>query len=275
MGKNLKNQPLFDTVFELCWVPPPSLKNPFSRDPFFYVHAGKLLPLLEEQFPVIESLLPEGVPLPEEILQKMHHYRLFSENKQPPLVQFGPGILTFNTGNTYEWEIFQKKLQFVLSQLYASRPIPQKFSPKYVMLKYLNFFECSYGENQIAHYLENKLKLGVRLPENLFKSPYLSNDWLSFGFFWQFPCFDPNKNCIGIITFSINAGEKDSKPGFLMEIGAQWQSNPSLNDGIFKEKLCTFSNDVVGILEWITTVHSVIDHCFFTFVTEIENELNT
>ncbi|MDR2762359.1 MAG: TIGR04255 family protein [Planctomycetaceae bacterium] len=261
----MQNKPLIEAVFEIRWVFPPSPNNPFSRDPFFYVHVGKLLPLLIEQFPEVKSLLPDGVPLPDEVLQKMYHYVLFSANGHLPLVQFGPGVLTVNIGETYEWNIFQEKLRFVLEQLYKSHPTPQSFSPKRLLLKYLNFFECSYKNNRVIDYIKDKLKLGILLPDDLFATDLISNDLHSFGFFWQYPCFDGKKKCIGNMTFSINAGEKDRKQGFFMEIGVQTQNdlNPILSP-----------NNVPDISNWVVLAHDVIERCFFTIIKEIEEELD-
>jgi uncharacterized protein (TIGR04255 family) len=262
MERNLKNKPLIEAIFEIRWVPPPSPNNPFTRDPFFHVHSSKLLPLLVEQFPVVDSLLPPNVPLPEEILQKMFHYRLFAEKRQMPLVQLGPGVLTFNVGDSYNWQMFQEKLQFVLQQLYDSRPNPQKFSLEYLSLKYLNFFECAYDNGQVINFLQDKLKFGVLLPVDLFKTSMLAGDPTAFNSFWQFPCLDRAGLPIGSVFFSINAGEKGNKKGVFMEIGVQRQKQKQFSE-------------YTDVLKWMISAHDVIEYCFFTIIKKLENELNS
>ncbi|MDR2704926.1 MAG: TIGR04255 family protein [Planctomycetaceae bacterium] len=271
MGKNLKNIPLIEAIFEIRWVPPPSPNNPFTRDPFFHIHAGQLLPLLVESFPEVDSLLPPSVPLPEEVLQKMFHYRLFSEKKQMPLVQLGPGMLTFNADDSYRWQLFQERLQFVLKQLYDSRPNPQKFSLEYLSLKYLNFFEYDDDKDQAIDFLRDKLKLGVSLPVDLFKPPICVRNPISFNFFWQFPCCDGSGTHIGSVILSINVGEKKGKKGIFMEIGVQGQKQFSKYSG---DKISAFPVTNVGVLEWVVSAHDIIKYCFSTITEEIKNELD-
>jgi uncharacterized protein (TIGR04255 family) len=258
----LKDKPLIEAFFEIRWIPLPSRNNPFTRDPFFYIHVGKLLPLLVEQFPHTESPLPPNTPLPEEILQKMCHYRLFSAKKQMPLVQLCPGMLTLNVDASYSWRMFQKKLQFVVEQLYNSRPNLQEFSPEYLSLRYLNFFECNYDKNQVIDFLKNKLRLEILLPSELFETPLLSRDPSLFNSFWQFPCFDSTNSSIGSMFFSISAGEKDTKKGVSIEIGVHQQKQSHL-----------FPINNTDVLIWANSAHDVIKHCFFTIIKKFKNEL--
>jgi uncharacterized protein (TIGR04255 family) len=268
MDINFEKSPLIEVVFEIRWVPPPSYSNPFTRDPFFYVHVSKLLDLLKEQFPRVQSLLPPNVPLPEEISQKILHYKLLSPEKQTPLVQLGPGMLTLNVSEPYSWSVFYEKLKFVLQQLYDSRPDLHNSSPECLSLKYLNFFECSYARNQITDFFKKELDMGDLFPVVLSREPQFIPDPISFNFSWQYPCYNSTGDTIGSIIFSTSAGEKSGKKGVFTEIEVQMQKQSPVTKGRSTELTPPefFPRSNESVLEWAALAHKAITDCFFTVI---------
>jgi uncharacterized protein (TIGR04255 family) len=268
MDINFEKSSLIEAVFEIRWVPPPSYSNPFTRDPFFYVHVNTLLPRLKAQFPCVQSLLPPNTAIPEEILQSLLHYKLLSAEKQTPLVQLGPGVLTLNANESYSWHMFHEKLKFVLQQLYDSRPDLHNSPLECLSLKYLNFFECGYTRKQITDFFKRELDMGDLFPAVLSREPRFIPDPISFNFSWQYPCTNSTGDTIGSIIFSTSAGEKSGKKGVFTEIEVQMQKQSSVTKGrsieLTSPEFLPRSNE--SVLEWAVLAHKAITDCFFTVI---------
>jgi uncharacterized protein (TIGR04255 family) len=149
----LPNAPLIEVIFEINW----DIINKEDIVNFQYLH-GDLYSSLKEKYPLRENLLPPEVPF--EIVKGIPVYRFRDENEYP-LIQVGPGILTYNTINElYFWDKFEKDIVDLTKTFSTVFPkINQKES--FLTLTYLDFFEIDFDKVNIINFINDHLKINI------------------------------------------------------------------------------------------------------------------
>lgn len=135
----LTNAPLVEVIFEIKW----DILNRTDVVDFQYLH-GDLYSRIKEKYSFRESLVPPEVPF--DVMKGIPVFRFRPQRNSHPLVQIGPGLLTYNAlDSQYYWEEFREesnRLIGILDDIY----------PKYndlnvsPMLTYIDFFEFN-GKN--------------------------------------------------------------------------------------------------------------------------------
>ena len=93
-SRELKHKPLVEAILELKWREAPEAE--MIRYPYYGVLVGRLSDRVEEEYPFQERL--PTADLPELIAGQMQvaTHRFRSAANEWPLIQIGPGVMTFN-----------------------------------------------------------------------------------------------------------------------------------------------------------------------------------
>jgi hypothetical protein len=133
----LPNAPLVEVIFEIKW----DILNRADVVDFQYLH-GDLYSQLKEKYSFRESLVPPEVPV--DVMKGIPVFRFRPQKNSHPLVQIGPGLLTFNAlDSQYYWEEFREESNRLIDILDDIYP---KFNDLNVspMLTYIDFFEFDF-----------------------------------------------------------------------------------------------------------------------------------
>lgn len=148
----LPNAPLNEVIFELRW--PVRSEEDLKNIQYLY---GDMYSQLKDSYPHRESVLPWDVPMIMTINQPVHRYRA-SDNGYP-LVQIGPGILTFNTDNSN-----YKSIDFIQE----SSRIVDIFLNNYKLdsevlstpsLAYIDFYPFNFHEGDVNEFIDTYFNL--------------------------------------------------------------------------------------------------------------------
>jgi len=150
----LPNAPLVEVIFEIKW----DISNRTDVVDFQYLH-GDLYSRLKERYAFRESLVPPEVPF--EVMKGIPVFRFRPQKNGHPLVQIGPGLLTFNAlDSQYYWEEFREesnRLIGILDDIY----------PKYKeldvspILTYIDFFEYDRKNVNSLDFINSYLQLNI------------------------------------------------------------------------------------------------------------------
>jgi len=151
----LSNAPLVEVIFEIKW----NSTNKQEVDKFQLL-IGAMYAALKDSYEKPENLLPDP-NIPIQAFLNRPIYRSKKNNSNSILYQLGPGILSINhVGSDYDWNVFYEeilKIVNVVKNLYA-------FNPNkgiHIGLKYLDFFEFQFQDENIFSFLKEKFHLTI------------------------------------------------------------------------------------------------------------------
>lgn len=248
MSRALQNKPLAEAIFELRWA----LEAVAGRqvDPYYPIMLGEFFAAVKERYPYWEPLVPPGMPV--ELAPQGVHHRFRAAAGQWPLVQLGPGIMTVNDTEGYQWEGFQKicmEMVETLIGLYSSQK--RDFSPALISLRYIDA-QALHGV-PVTEFL-TKLKLKLEPGATLFDSGWIQGpETKHLALALSYESVKPK----GVFTARFNQGETDSQPGLI------WDT-----------QILSSGDDLpVGqgeIEQWLHAAHATTSDWFFR---QIEGEL--
>jgi uncharacterized protein (TIGR04255 family) len=170
-----------------------------------------------------------------------------------PLVQIGPGILTVNETTAYAWTDFSRRCEEAVAKLVDAYPAPHELKVQDLTLRYIDAVACDFDRENVFHFLRDKMKTTVALPESLFGD--LQVDRNPSGFSWE--ASFPHKHPQGTITVRFGMARREERPVLVWETVVQSKGAevPKVPD--------QFS-------EWLVGAHEITDDWFFKL---IEGEL--
>lgn len=241
--KNLKNKPLVEAIFELRWA----LKGTpdSASDPAYDFLLGQLFALVKASFPVKHRL--PAADAPENLTPFVPRIQFKRKKDGWPLLQLGPGILTVNETEGYNWEGFRTDCKFVVEKFFEScRSVGVDTKFFEITLRYID--ADLLGESNALDYLK-KLKVNVDLPKFFLSDSRVGKDEMSAGMSFGFPLVEPK----GLIRVSFGQGQKGSERAIIWEtqVLARGEDVPCSPD---------------NIVEWIDTAHGVTHDCFISLI---------
>lgn len=251
--KPLKNKPLVEAILEIHWVL--QTKSPgVEIDPHFKILLGRLFDKLSSDYPEHEPL-PIST-FPEEMSGGVVHHRFRVGADQWPLVQIGPGIITYNSTQDYTWDGFKPRALSVVEKLFAAYPKRAELNVRKLVLRYIDAVEFDYGSKNVLEFLRDKMKLQFTLPPSLFAGHQV--DESPQGFSWQtaFQSTDPN----GKLILRFATGQRESKPALVWETTFESSGN----------EIQKMPEDFEA---WLDGAHQVVNDCFFKLIEgDLERE---
>ncbi len=245
MRKELSNKPLLEAIFELKWELQPSDQG--TRDPNYKILVGMLYDKINEDYPFHEPL--EAANMPDEMASYLVQNRFRVDDSKWPLVQIGPGILTINDTANYKWEDFENR---ILKVLKAFCDVYSKFKEelifKSIMLRYIDCIDFDYGQDNIFHFLNEKMHTKIGMADDLFINTGVDSLPLGFDLKTTFNSTKPNGTVnLRFVKGSINGISK-----------------------LFWETMVLSENENIPSKEeipvWVSEAHDLTDDWFFKLI---------
>jgi uncharacterized protein (TIGR04255 family) len=246
-NRNLKNKPLNEAIIEVRWGN--SGPIPASLDPNYKLLLGRFYERVLPEFPNHESL--PTAALPDEMVANMVQHR-FRHKDGWPLVQLGPGLMTYNETAKYDWKKnFRDGAVKSVNRLIDAYPA-DKLPVTSLTLRYIDLVEFDYGSASLSEFLE-KLKISVKLPTKMFSQYGITENPEQFVLQTAFACGKPK----GRLSLNVGTALKDDAKVVVWETAVETKG----------ADLPKFPDDFET---WATQAHDVANDLFFEM---IEGEL--
>jgi uncharacterized protein (TIGR04255 family) len=246
MAQELKNKPLVEAILEIRWKLSGAPTGP-QRDPHYKLLLGRLFDRLSNQYPEHEQLPSADVP--DELVGHTVQHRFRVSSNGWPLVQLGPGIFTINSTDDYKWPDFRHRAIEALKKLYAAYPKADDLQVTNLILRYIDAVEFDYTGKNALMFLNDKLKISISFPNNLFDSSGVDDKPDSLIFRSSFKCQKPKAR----ISACFTTGAKSNAPAIVWETIVETAGND----------LPTMPKDFE---EWFDAAHAITDDWFFKMI---------
>ncbi len=151
----LPNAPLLEVIFEVKW----DVTNKQDIVDFQYLH-GDLYANIKEKFGYRESLIPPEIPF--DVVKGIPAYRFRKEKNGYPLLQVGPGLLTYNViDNIYFWNNFKADIDKITEAFFTVYPksTTLNLTPS---ITYIDFFSINFDTQNPVSFINNNLQLNIQ-----------------------------------------------------------------------------------------------------------------
>jgi uncharacterized protein (TIGR04255 family) len=248
--KQLKNKPLVEAIFEIHWALT-QIAPGHEHDPHYKLMLGRFYDRVSGDYPEHEQLPTASIP--DEIVGHVVQHRFRAGKDGWPLVQIGPGVVTVNSTADYTWDSFRPRAVTAVRQLFEAHPKPRELNVTHLILRYIDAVEFDYTCESAYSFLQDKLKVALKLPENLFRGTGVDQRPEVFSWHSAFNCNSPT----GLVNIKFATGQKEKNPAIVWETTLQSSSNdvPALPN---------------AIEQWLQDAHEVTSDWFFKL---IEGEL--
>ena len=249
--KDLKKKPLVEAILELKWKLPIQTAPGIEADPHYRLLLGRFSEKVEGDYPFHEPL--PTTQIPDAMVAHMAQHRFRTSEAGWPLIQMGPGLMTVNETDGYNWSDFKKRCEKAVESLFNAHPAKQNFRVQDVTLRYIDAVDVDFMQESVFGFLQEKMKTTISLPDGLFDGGRVEKNPAAFNWQASFPHNDPG----GLVTLRFAIGKHKDRPALIWEtlVKAARDHIPSIPDG--------FS-------EWLGKAHDLTDDWFFKL---IEGEL--
>ncbi|HUT75246.1 MAG TPA: TIGR04255 family protein [Armatimonadota bacterium] len=238
---NLPNKPLVEAILEIKWG------EQTQPDPAYPIIVGRLYEKVREAYPVIEDLPVVQVPPNMTIHVVRHRFRASEDGW--PLIQVGPGVVTLNTTESYQWPGFRDRALALHPHIKESHTKPEALNVTSLVLRYIDAVEVDSEQMDMRDFLKRKLHIDVSAPDILFEGQPVENRLTDAIVQLSFPTTSPS----GQVQLAISTGQKGGKPAVV------WNTL-LLSAGTDAQKGW---EDFAG---WLDAAHSVLHHWFFALI---------
>lgn len=253
--KTLKNKPLVEAIVEIKW----DLQSPSPNiliDPHYKILIGRLYDRIQSSYPYHEQL--PAAEMPDEISGYTVQHRFRCAEKDWPLIQIGPGILTINDTSKYIWSDFRVRAEFAVEKLYESYPRADALIFNTITLRYIDAIEFEYEKEDIFDFLKNKMKVQFILPESLFSNKIITRPAQNLNWQAAFSCQDP----AGTVIIKFVRGMRNGKSCLI------WET-------IVQSVVPNIPTMPKAFLSWLDSAHEITHDWFFKLIEgDLERKFN-
>ena len=249
--KILKNKPLVEAIFELRWELQEQ-QSGVKIDPHYKILIGRIYDRVRNEYPYHEQL--PTATIPDEMAAYIVQHRFRKEKDKWPLIQIGPGIITLNDTEGYVWEDFKVRITNLLNILFDAYPNAERnLKINGLLLRYIDSVNFDYEKDNIFNFLNENMKITVKLHEKLFENTGVSKLPYRFDLRFSFPSTKPK----GVVHLRFVRGKRRESDALIWESAVQ-----SIGEDAPKLK------EEIAI--WVNESHDLTDDWFFKI---IEGEL--
>jgi len=242
----LQNPPLIEVIFEIRWDLQ-EREDGVRFDPHAKIFPGRLSSALGEEYPVYEELPTSDIP--DEISGYIVQHRFRRAKGSWPLVQVGPGIVTLNDIESYEWQDFQRRIEGVLDALFQEYPETSLLATNEVVLRYLDAYPFDFEKENVAEFLSAKLGVQNQISPAFFEAIGVSPLPIGVDFKYSFPSQRPP----GYLHVGFSRGRVKGRDSVIGETIVQ---SPETDGPRTKDE----------ILSWVSEAHALTHTWFFTMI---------
>jgi uncharacterized protein (TIGR04255 family) len=242
----LKNKPLVEAIFEIRWALQQKAPG-MALDPHYRLLLGRLYDKLQTQYPEHEQL--ETANIPDEMAGHVVQHRFRAGPNDWPLVQLGPGVFTVNDTHKYKWADFRARVVDGRAKLYDAYPKPEELRVENLTLRYIDAVELDYQASSVFDFLQDKLKVSILLPKDLFQGTGVQPVPQHFLSHQMYRSTEPP----GVIQLRFATGQQSGKAALIWETAFQSAS----------EDLPTMPG---GCEAWLDQAHTLVNDWFFKMI---------
>ncbi len=248
MPGKLRRKPLLEAVFELKWnTRDHDQAGPVDPDYTFLI--GLFKNAVRDRFPEAVQLPTSQIPL--EMAGHVAQYQFRVGKNEWPLVQLGPGVMTVNETESYEWEDrFEADCKNAVEKLLDVHPSIESVQPFQAQLRFINGIAIDHGENALS-VLEEQLNTHVTLPGRVMDVVGSGATPTGLGMSFSYPISDPRSTLI----VKFNRGKAHDRDALIWEL--------SVLSG--QEQMGTFFREYST---WLDSAHAKAEAAFFGFLSE-------
>jgi uncharacterized protein (TIGR04255 family) len=243
---DLKSKPLVEAILEVRWELQ-KMSSDILLDPYYKLLPGRLYDRVKDDYPKHQELPASSIP--DEITSYTVKEQFRHLQDDWPLIQIGPGILTFNDTHKYSWLDFRDRSIKVVEKLFDSYPEKNKLNITSLHLRYIDAVEFDYINDDVFEFLRDKLKISIELPGDLFTGTSITPKPKKFA--WE-TSFQSTNNPHGDVKIKFLTGLKLKKPALIWETNVYSKEDlPNLPDGFHG---------------WIDAAHAITHNVFFKLI---------
>lgn len=240
----LKNKPLLEAILEVRWgQSQQSSPEDEKLDPNYRLLLGRFSMQVEEDYPYHEALPTAQIPDDMVVNLAQHRFRVGAQSW--PLLQMGPGLMTVNETQGYDWDDFRARCEKAVESLVQSHPQRNELAIQSLSLRYINAINVDFRKENVFEYLAGKLQTRISLPDSLFSGTTVDSNPNSFNWQVSYPTTGPNE----AITMRYAMGKRDEKPALIWELQV-------------KRHYVAKTLDLKSFPGWLATAHDLIDSWF-------------
>jgi uncharacterized protein (TIGR04255 family) len=248
--------PLTEALLEVKWAlekPAPGVEI----DPHYKILLGRLFERMQSRYPEHEPLPTSTIP--DHIVAHAIQHRLRRAKGEWPLIQVGPGILTFNETEKYVWEDFKNNAQEVFATLFEAHPKPAALKLTKLSHCYIYAIEFDYARANILSFLAQQFKTGISFFPALFEDGVVSSTPVRVDCHAAFPSQNPK----GDMVIRFATGYKNNIPVLIWQLILE-----------------TLQEDLPELPQefptWLTAAHQRIEDWFFkSFAGDLERRFSS
>jgi uncharacterized protein (TIGR04255 family) len=248
----LTNKPLVEAIFELRWKLVEQAPG-LSVDPNYSLLIGRMYERLSGEYPFHEKLPTASIP--EEMAAYIVQHRFRKAPEAWPLVQLGPGIVTLNDTEDYDWDDFELSTARLVRTLFEAYSGPARPEVTALQLRYIDAMEFDYEAGDIFQFLRQHMKLDVSLQPDLFAKAGVARLPVAFDWWFSFRSTEPR----GALHIRFARGEKRGFDALVWEttVRTEGADVPLLPD---------------DIMAWAGKAHALTHSWFFEMIRGEELE---
>jgi len=247
----LKNKPLVEAIFELRWQLK-EIQPGVKVDPHYKILIGRVYEKINKEYPYYEQL--PTATMPDEISGYIVQYRFRKDKDRWPLVQIGPGIITLNDTEEYEWDDFEKRIYELINVLFELYPdAGNNLKVDSLILRYIDAIEFNYERDNILSFLRENMKVNININKEIFVGTGMDEQPIDLDCRFSFPSTKPER----VIHMRILKGRVKTLEALIWEtvVNSTGESVPQEKGKIF---------------DWVKSAHELTHKWFFKI---IEGEL--
>lgn len=246
--QKLTHAPLVEAIIEIRWKldePQPGL----FTDPKYKILVGRLYDRLAKDYPTHEPL--PTASMPDEMLAYTVQHRFRVESGKWPLIQVGPGIVTFNDNENYSWDNnFEERASQLMTTLFETYPDAKatlKISG--IQLRYIDAIELNFSNENILAFITDKLKISLSFPDELFNKSPIKSLPSGINTLFSFPITNP----VGTLLLRFANGTHNQAEALI------WETIVKSNESELPEMPTQFKN-------WLNSAHDLTHNMFFKLI---------
>lgn len=244
-GRTLANKPLGEAIYELHWVVghPEAAASPVV-DPQAGVLPGILYDQLRGSYPIAERL--PAATVPHELASFIVQQRFRSKPNGWPLFQVGPGVVTLNEVDDYEWSDFFRRVAEIVDALWRVHPNAAELRINSANLRYINTVAFDFDANDVFEFISDEFGLQVGVKERLEEVGAQKLRAVGIDSRFSFACVDPP----GEAQLRFARGKRDDEDALVWELSMQIHGDD-------------IPQNSEALMDWTQSAHSLIEDWFF------------
>jgi uncharacterized protein (TIGR04255 family) len=251
LSPTLAHAPLVEAILEIRWRLRTDPKLPGAAfDPKYKLLVGRLYDQLKTDYPFHEPL-PTAL-MPDEMLNYLVQHRFRTAANRWPLIQVGPGIVTLNDTEAYNWDDFSQRGQRLLQCL--SEVYPDETWPLTVVglqLRYIDAIAFDFSAENVFEFISTHLKVQMGFASPLFADTPIQPHPESLDMAFNFPTTLPQ----GICRLHFARGHKNGQDALI------WETI------VMSEGADLFKTTPDDFHVWLTGAHDLTHTLFFKMIS--------